>query len=259
MEESKEDQNANKKAPTAGNSYSGYGGPLLVNSKQRGNPILKHIRNVQWNYSETLVPDYLLGKSSCAFFLSMKYHLLNPTYIHQRVRELGNAYNLRILLALIDIKEPNHCIKELEKICINCQLTLLLCWSNQEVGRYLETYKLFEFKSADLIMEKANSGPLVAENNTYGKGQKQASLSSDDVAFANNFTNFMCQIKTVNKTDASTLRQTFGSVREIASAGKEQLSLCPGLGPLKVKRIYDTFRTPFKLKENEPVITEKQT
>jgi hypothetical protein len=30
-----------------------------------------------------------------------------------------------------------------------------VCWSNEEVARYLETYKAYEFKSAEAIMEKA--------------------------------------------------------------------------------------------------------
>jgi hypothetical protein len=32
---------------------------------------------------------------------------------------------------------------------------ILVCWSNEEVARYLETYKAYEFKSAEAIMEKA--------------------------------------------------------------------------------------------------------
>ena len=28
-------------------------------------------------------------------------------------------------------------------------------------------------------------------------------------------------------------------------ASKDELNLCPGLGPLKVNRIYEIFRTPF--------------
>lgn len=108
-------------------------GALLVNSKQKGNPILKHVRNVQWKYSDTLVPDYCMSRNSCAFFLSMKYHLLNPTYIHQRVKELGKAYDLRVLLVQVDVKEPRHCIKELEKIAIYSNLTMILCWTPEEV------------------------------------------------------------------------------------------------------------------------------
>lgn len=69
-----------------GGGSSGSGGPMIVNSKQRGNPVLKNIRNVQWNFSDSLTPDYCMTRSSCALYITMKYHLLNPTYIHQRIR-----------------------------------------------------------------------------------------------------------------------------------------------------------------------------
>lgn len=35
---------------------------------QRGNPLLKHIRNVPWEFSE-IEPDYVMGKTACALFL----------------------------------------------------------------------------------------------------------------------------------------------------------------------------------------------
>lgn len=37
-------------------------------SPQRGNPVLKFIRNVPWEFGD-VVPDYVLGQSSCALFL----------------------------------------------------------------------------------------------------------------------------------------------------------------------------------------------
>ena len=114
-----------------------------TNESIKGNPILKHIRNVQWKYSETLVPDYCMSRNSCAFFLSMKYHLLNPTYIHQRIKELGRAYDLRVLLVHVDVKEPKHCIKELEKISIYSNLTMILCWTPEEVNRTTIVYSCF--------------------------------------------------------------------------------------------------------------------
>jgi DNA excision repair protein ERCC-1 len=225
-----------------GGGSSGSGGPMVVNSKQRGNPVLKNIRNVQWNFSDTLTPDYCMTRSSCALYITMKYHLLNPTYIHQRIKELGRAYDLRVLLVLCDVKEPQHCIKELEKICIFSNFTMIICWSNEEVGRYLETYKAYEFKSADLIMEKSTN-----QLSTHNHATNQNKDSNSDSNFINNYTDFLCQIKSVNKTDASTLRQTFGSVKNLSKASKDELNLCPGLGSLKVKRIFDTFRTPFLL------------
>lgn len=35
---------------------------------QRGNPVLKFVRNVPWEFSE-VTPDYVLGQSTCALFL----------------------------------------------------------------------------------------------------------------------------------------------------------------------------------------------
>jgi len=34
---------------------------------------------------------------------SLRYHQLNPNYIHERLKQLGHSYELRVLLTLIDI------------------------------------------------------------------------------------------------------------------------------------------------------------
>ena len=60
---------------------------LLVNPRQRGNPILKLIRNVPWAYSETPA-DYIMSDTSCALFLSLRYHQLHPNYLARRLGEL---------------------------------------------------------------------------------------------------------------------------------------------------------------------------
>jgi hypothetical protein len=73
---------------------------LLVSPKQRGNPLLKSICNVPWEYDD-IVPDYQMGKTSCALFLSLRYHNLNPDYIHQRLKLLGKTYELRVLLVQV--------------------------------------------------------------------------------------------------------------------------------------------------------------
>lgn len=67
---------------------------------QRGNPVLKNIRSVPWEYSE-IVPDYEVGAKTCALFLSIRYYNLHPDYIHERLKELKQSYALRILLVLV--------------------------------------------------------------------------------------------------------------------------------------------------------------
>lgn len=73
---------------------------LLVNPKQKGNPILRSIKNVPWEYDD-IVPDYQMGRTVCALFLSLRYHNLNPDYIHERLKQLGKMYELRVLLVQV--------------------------------------------------------------------------------------------------------------------------------------------------------------
>lgn len=45
---------------------------IIVSRRQQGNPVLKHIRHVRWQFGDMETPDYLLGQNACALFLSLK-------------------------------------------------------------------------------------------------------------------------------------------------------------------------------------------
>ena len=47
------------------------GGTIQVSSRQRGNPILKSIRSVPWEFAEGLAPDYILGTSVIRLQISL--------------------------------------------------------------------------------------------------------------------------------------------------------------------------------------------
>ncbi|KAI7808497.1 DNA excision repair protein ERCC-1 isoform X1 [Triplophysa rosa] len=205
----------------------GSGSSIIVSPRQRGNPILKFVRNVPWEFGE-VVPDYVLGRTTCALFLSVRYHNLNLNYIHERLKQLGQSFALRVLLIQVDVKDPHHALKELAQICIMADCTLILAWSPEEAGRYLETYKSYEKKPADLLKEQVEKNYL------------------------SQVTDCLTTVKSVNKTDAMTLLSTFSSLEGIISASKEELVLCPGLGPQKAKRLYDVLHQPFiKTKKKE--------
>ncbi|XP_055992614.1 DNA excision repair protein ERCC-1 isoform X2 [Sorex fumeus] len=163
-------------------------GSIIVSPRQRGNPVLQFVRNVPWEFGEVL-PDYVLGQSTCALFLSLRYHNLHPDYIHERLQSLGKNFALRVLLVQVDVKDPQQALKELAKMCILADCTLILAWSAEEAGRYLETYKAYEQKPADLLMEK---------------------LEQD---FISRMTDCLTTVKSVNKTDSQTLLATFGARR----------------------------------------------
>ncbi len=119
---------------------------ILVSPRQKGNPILNNIRAVPWEYSD-IPSDYVLGNTTCALFLSLKYHRLHPEYIYSRIRALGGKYNLRVLLTMVDIQNHEESLKELSKTSLVNNLTLILCWSALEAGRYLELFKSYEHAS----------------------------------------------------------------------------------------------------------------
>lgn len=128
---------------------------LLVHSRQRGNPLLKHFRQVKWEYSDTILggADYSMSRSSCALFLSLRYHTLNPNYIYDRLKSTKFPYQLKILLVQCDTNDPSQSLKELARLCILYDLTLLVSWTDEESARYLETYRIMEGKSAENLMD----------------------------------------------------------------------------------------------------------
>lgn len=143
-----------------------YSNAIQVNPKQRGNPILKSITNIPWEFNASIIPDYVVGKAACVLFLSIRYHNLKPDYINERLKQLGQNYELRVLLVHVDIKESQNALKHLTRVCLLADLTLMLAWTPEEAGKIIETYKMFENRSPDFIMERA-------ENDDYQKARRQ--------------------------------------------------------------------------------------
>ncbi|KAI8424131.1 hypothetical protein MSG28_002727 [Choristoneura fumiferana] len=198
---------------------------VLVNQKQRGNPLLKFVTSVPWEYDD-IVPDYEIGKTICLLFLSVRYHNLNPDYINNRLKELGKKYELRVLLVQVDLKDPHSALKNLTRICLLTDMTLMLAWSPEEAGKIIENYKIYENKPPDKIMEKI-------ENDPHQK-----------------IINALSSIKPVNKTDAMTLLTTFGTLANIIKATESRLAECPGFGATKAKKLYKALHEPFLKRGN---------
>ena len=118
----------------------------------------------------------------------------------------------------------------------------MLAWSAEEAASILETYKLFEHKPPDMIMERAGVE------------------SHDKIIEA------LTSVKSVNRTDAVTLLGTFKTLSDIIRASPEDLALCPGFGPNKAKKLHKVFSeqfrrntevSPTKQPPTQPVITDK--
>eukprot|EP01006_Ploeotia_vitrea_P046050 TRINITY_DN66990_c5_g2_i3.p1 TRINITY_DN66990_c5_g2~~TRINITY_DN66990_c5_g2_i3.p1 ORF type:complete len:254 (-),score=156.79 TRINITY_DN66990_c5_g2_i3:135-848(-) len=194
---------------------------ILVSPRQRGNPILRHVRNIPWKFEESLVPDYQLGATTCALYISLKYAMLHPQYLATRMVALRGMFSLRVVLCQVDVEDSDEPLERVTRTAVMYGWTLICAFSPEESARYLETFKAFESKPADMIMDKVDG--------------------TDPKAW---FGHVLLKIQGVNKTDVATLANTFGGIRGVANATMEDLALCPGIGPKKLKRIYDAFHMP---------------
>lgn len=194
---------------------------IIVGKRQQGNPVLKHIRNVRWVFGD-VVPDYLLGTSTCALYLSLRYHLLHPDYLYFRIRELQKSYRLRVVLCHVDVEDVIKPLHDVTKTALLNDCTLFCAWSVEECARYLETLKVYENKPSDNIQERIDNDYL------------------------SRLTSALTTVRHVNKTDVLTLGTNFGSLSGVIGASMEELAQCPGIGERKVKRLYDAFHEPFR-------------
>lgn len=61
----------------------------------------------------------------------------------------------------------------------------------------------------------------------------------------------------MNKTDASTLIRTFGTLENIIKATEERLADCPGFGATKAKKLHKALHEPFLKRSNVQKNEEK--
>lgn len=204
-------------------AYTNQPHVLYISTKQKGNPVLSFIRNVPTAF-QRMVPDFLFANTSCGLFLSLKYHNLYPQYILNRMAALRDDFVLRILLVLVDVEDNNTVINYLNCQCVKHNFTLILCFSEQEAARYLETYKALKDRDASTIQK-----------------------SKDSHTFVDQVVDVLTTTK-LTKTDAQSLLGQLDSVRNMAAASPDELSLTSGMGTVKVKSLYDALHKPFSAK-----------
>jgi DNA excision repair protein ERCC-1 len=200
------------------------GASILVSPRQKGNPILTLLRQFAWEYSD-IPADYVLGQTTCALFLSLKYHRLHPEYIYNRIKSLAGKYLLRILLVMVDIGNHEDSLKELSKTSLVNNVTVVLCWSAAEAARYVELYKSYEHASASAI-----------------KGVESKSYTEKMV-------DFVTVPRSINKTDAVTIVSAFGSIKAAVNARPEEIAVISGWGEKKVRRWCSVVDEPFRARK----------
>lgn len=137
-----------------------------------------------------------------------------------RIRQLDRATALKLLLVYVDVEDCSETLLQLNCIAVEHNMTLILAWSQEEAARYLETFKAFDGHDASIIKKR------------------------EETDFVDQVANVLAGCK-ANKTDSQQLLGQFGNVRSMMAASMDELGLVPGIGEVKVKRLYDAFHKPF--------------
>lgn len=228
-------------------------GTILVDREQTGNPVLSCITKCPWSFVDKHPYDYSLGARAGAYFLSIRYHRMHPNYIYERVRRVSNASTstkttvlttppkeetglLRLLILLVDVPNPEKTILELTRVSLSLEFSIVLAWSNEEAARYLETFKLFEHRSADSIRARKPPPSLSANTNNCSL-KKDVSLSAA--------IDFLTALPKVNRTDAATMLASFGTPGHALDVKRQDLELCAGFGETKIGAVLGILNEPF--------------
>jgi DNA excision repair protein ERCC-1 len=126
---------------------------------------------------------------------------------------------------MVDIDNSEESLQELSKTSLVNNVTVMLCWSAQEAGRYLELFKAFEHAAPTSIRAQQSS------------------------SYSDKLVEFITVPRSVNKTDALGLVSNFGSIRTAVNAGPEEIGLIAGWGEKKVQRWCSAVREPFRVKK----------
>ena len=199
---------------------------LLVSSTQSGNPVLRNIYNVRWSFS-SVVPDFSLSASSCVIFLSARFHVLHPEYLHSRIQQMRNNLNFCFVLCIVDMEDSVNVLCDINKTSTVQDCTLVCSWSLEESARYLETLKEYESYSTNAIE------------------------GTEKIDFVSRVQGAITSLRSLNKLDAITLCDRFGTLASLLCASHTRL-VTPGFGPTKIRFILDTFHRPLRYTKFQP-------
>lgn len=113
-------------------------------------------------------------------------------------------------------------IRELTKVALINRMVMMVAWSAEEAGKYLEMYKVFEQKPPDVIRGKTNQD------------------------YMSTMQSVLTHVRGINKTDVLNLLTNFPSFADLSMQSPEKFLMLPGMGDVKAKNLARAFREPFQ-------------
>ena len=195
---------------------------ILVSRRQDGNPILPFLCSTRWTFAD-IAPDYVLGEDAAAVFLSLRFHLLHPTYVAQRAASLKPWPRLKLLLCHVDVENPGPPLTAVNVAAARAGVTLLCAFSAGEAARYLELIRAF-------LAARTPPDAIAGRVGDDYLSRLGAALTT---------------VRGVTRADVLALGGAFDTAAAILAAPRAALEATPGVGPTKAARLAAAFSEPF--------------
>lgn len=237
---------------------------IFAHIAQKANPILKNskiLRHIQ--FRNDLLPDYIITKEICIFYLSMKFHRTKPEYIANRLKSLNNLFSLRVLLLDVDLFKDRSQTQKNSSDSQDLNSSGGSDFANQHIldvnqgtehhsdlsqkQAILEVTKVCLEYNATLLLSfsKRQAAQYIDMYREYAHTPKSVLKAKVDDDYLSMMQAVLTSVKSVNKTDVNSLIRNFGSFKSIVTSKKEDLLMCPGLGSRKCNELEAIFQAPF--------------
>ncbi|KAH0790492.1 DNA excision repair protein ERCC-1 [Histomonas meleagridis] len=155
--------------------------PITISNRQKGNQLIKILAPAQTVWSDSSTCDYSIGYKIGILFLSLKFHREHPNYLSERIANFKGGYATRILLLVVDGKNPDRVISKLTAQSIANNLNLVLAFNLEEAGRWILTIYNTQESQVDELKATNETTYDIAINalNAIGVSRKDAASMID--------------------------------------------------------------------------------
>jgi DNA repair protein Rad10 len=139
---------------------------VVASVRQRGNPLLSRLVSHAVTYSADLVPDYHISTGIGALFLSVRYHLLHPGYLADRLRRCAadrEVHARTVAVCLADAPGADAALEDITCMCLDRGVALLVATSYDEAARFIEALRHLAVSGATLDAIKGPKDASQAE------------------------------------------------------------------------------------------------
>ena len=155
--------------------------PLTISNRQKQNALIKLLKPIKTEWSDTTTADYSISNKAAVLFLTVTYHRTYPEYIFERIKALKGSFDLRILLLLVNSENPDLVIQKLTIFCAANNMSVVLAFDYEEASRWLIT--LYDAQENNIEQLKAtnetNYEIAVDALNSLGPSKKEAEMMLD--------------------------------------------------------------------------------